>query len=376
MKVLSQETLSWLEQQFPAYVKDLKELAQIPAPSHQEERRAAWVKDWLQAHGAQGVLIDEAKNVIFPYGDDGKGPLTVFNAHTDVVFPDLDALPLRQEGDILYGPGVGDDTANVIALLQMVQLCLEKKLQPKEGGILFVFNSCEEGLGNLKGSRQLMKDYGARIRAWFAIDGGQDSFTNKAVGSKRYRISIGTEGGHSYGAFGNRNAIVYMAQLIQTFYSLKVPDYGRTTYNVGTIEGGTSVNTIAQQCSILFEYRSDDKRGLDYMDRWFSAIMESYKTMGIQLEVELVGDRPCQSPDVDLSALSQQLCQAAALHGVEMRGFSGSTDCNIPLSQGIPALCFGVYKGHGAHTREEWLDLSTVPLGMKILAQLLLDYMN
>ena len=375
MKELNQAVLTWLEEHREEYLNDLRELAQIPAPSGKEERRAEWVKAWLERHGAEGVVIDEALNVVYPYHCEGCNELTVFNAHTDVVFPDMDALPLREEGDKWYGPGVGDDTANLIAVLHMAAMAIDMNLQP-ERGILFVFNSCEEGLGNLKGSRQLWKDYGARISEWVAVDGGIDSYINKAVGSKRYEIVVETEGGHSYGKFGNRNAIYYMAKMIDTFYGLKVPDYGKTTYNVGTIEGGTSVNTIAQKCTILYEYRSDDVRGMEYMDKFFASVIESYKTMGIGVQVEVVGDRPCGAGQVDISALSAQLEAAAKLYGIEMSAHAGSTDCNIPLSYGVPAICFGVYRGEGAHTRGEWIDIESTKLGLKILATFFMDHMK
>ncbi len=374
MKELHPSILSWLDSHREDYFADLKELAAIPAPSHHEERRAAWVKNWLEAHGANGVSIDEAKNVVFPYCCEGCDEITVFNAHTDVVFPDMDELPIREENGRLYGPGIGDDTANVIALLQMSAMTLELKLQPKKG-ILFLFNSCEEGLGNLKGTRQIMKDYAGRISSWFAIDGGLDSYINKAVGSKRFRITIETEGGHSYGAFGNRNAIHYMAELIHTLYTIKAPSYGKTTYNVGTIEGGTSVNTIAQSCSILYEYRSDDIRGMQAMDKFFDATIEAFRNMGITVTVELVGDRPCMAEGVDMSAISALVEACGRAHGVEMTAHAGSTDCNIPHSLGIPAACFGVYIGDGEHTRGEWMDMESTRTGMKILASLLQEHM-
>ncbi len=375
MKELQQSVISWLESHREEYLNDLKELAQIPAPSHHEERRAQWVKNWLEAHGAAGVYIDEAKNVVFPFYAEGCNELTVFNAHTDVVFPDMDALPVHEEDGKLYGPGVGDDTANVIALLQMAAMAIEMKLQPKKG-ILFLFNSCEEGLGNLKGTRQIMKDYEGRIVSWFAIDGGLDSYINKAVGSKRFEITVETEGGHSYGAFGNKNAIHYMAEMINTFYTLKVPAYGKTTYNVGTIEGGTSVNTIAQQCKMLYEYRSDDIRGMSYMDKFFDSVIESYRNMGITVNVELVGDRPCMAEGVDMTDISKLVEDCGRIHGVEMTAHAGSTDCNIPHSLGIPAACFGIYIGDGEHTRSEWLDIESTKLGIKILASLVMEHME
>ena len=375
MKELQQAVLDYLQKHRQEYKDALRELAQIPAPSGKEELRAQWCKAYLEKLGAQGVYIDKALNVVFPYYAQDCNQLTVVNAHTDVVFPDEEPLPFKEENGRYCAPGVGDDTANVIAVLQMAGMAISLGLKPKKG-ILFVLNSGEEGLGNLKGARQLMEDYKGRIAQWFAIDGGYHEFVTKAVGSKRYKITVETEGGHSYGSFGNRNAIYYMAKMIDTFYSLKAPVYGKTTYNVGIIQGGTSVNTIAQSCSMLFEYRSDDIRGLDFMDQFFENVTATYRSMGISVIAEKVGDRPCMAQGVNQQPLIQLIQQAGALHGLSLKEESGSTDCNIPLSMGIPAVCFGVYEGHGAHTREEWLDIESTVVGMRFLAQVIMSLME
>lgn len=376
MNLLSKEVINYLEKHRERYIDSLKELAQIPAPSGQEEKRANWCKKRLEDLGANGVYIDRALNVVYPYCAENCNKLTVFNAHMDVVFPDTSPLPLTIDGNIFRAPGIGDDTANVIAVIEMAAMALELGLKPKCGeGILFVLNSSEEGLGNLKGIRQLMYDYSGRIIQVFAIDGGYSHYVNDAVGSKRYEITIKTEGGHSFGNFGNRNAIHYMSNMVATFYSLKVPELCKITYNVGKIEGGTSVNTIAQECTILYEYRSNSENGLSFMDKYFNSVIECYKNMNINVIVKSVGDRPCKGK-VDVRGISQLIEEAGRLYGINFKSESGSTDCNIPLSQGIPAICFGVYEGDGAHTREEWLDVSSTVTGMKILSQILIQQMQ
>ena len=258
----------------------LLELAQIPAPSHQEEKRAEFVKNWLMAQGAENVYIDEALNVICPVGCTEQNELVVFAAHSDVVFPDMEPLPLQVEEGRIYCPGVGDDTANVVALLMAAKYIVQHRLCPKECGLLLVVNAGEEGLGNLKGVRKLFEDYGSRIREFVTLDGQQPFGVNRAVGSKRYRIEINTEGGHSYGSFGNRNAIAYLASLIDTLYTIKVPEMGKTTYNVGTISGGTSVNTIAQHAEMLYEFRSDEGRALEIMQRHLDAAVALQRRCG------------------------------------------------------------------------------------------------
>lgn len=369
---IHQKVIEYLEENRPRYLAAIRELARIPAPSNHEEQRAIWCKQYLESLDATGVVIDDALNVIFPYHvSENSNDLCAILGHTDVVFPDTEPLPFREENGRYYAPGIGDDTTNAVAVMEMAAMAIALNLQPKTG-ILFVLNSGEEGLGNLKGTRQLMKDYGSRISRFYAIDGELDSVVTDAVGSKRWRITITTEGGHSFGNFGNRNAIYYAAKMIDTFYSLKAPDFGKTTYNVGLIEGGTSVNTIAQNCSLMYEYRSNQREGLTYMDTFFQSVIASFRTMGIGVEVELLGDRPCKG-EVDPSALAKIVTEASLKYGRSRYEECGSTDCNIPLSMGIPAVCFGVYDGCGAHTRDEWVDIESTRTGMKILAEVLLS---
>lgn len=374
---LTNEMTAWVEEHFQAHYELLLELARIPAPSNQEERRAEFCKAWLEDMGAEGVYIDEALNVIYPIGCDGDKPIAVFMAHSDVVFPDLTPLPLKVENGRICCPGVGDDTASVVSLLVAARYIAEKKLRPREWGVLLVVNSGEEGLGNLKGSRKIMADFGSRIREFVTIDGRAGFGVDRAVGSKRYRIAVDTEGGHSYGAFGNRNAIAYLASLIDTLYTIKVPPKGKTTYNVGTISGGTSVNTIAQHAEMLYEFRSDEAESLAVMERHLDAAVEFYRTKGIAVTVELVGDRPC-SAQVDEAVMESMRARASAVsekhYGKPVVFGSGSTDCNIPLSMGIPAICVGTYDGAGCHTREEYVLIDSLLPGHKMALELILHH--
>ena len=355
----------------------LVELAQIPAPSHHEEKRAEFCKAWLEAQGAEGVYIDEALNVIYPIGDTGSNDLVSFSAHTDVVFPDTTPLPLRIENGKIHCPGIGDDSANVAALLTVSKYIAQNKLTTRGTGVLIVLNSCEEGLGDLKGCKQLMKTYGSRLKEFVSFDGGYGHIVTGAVGSKRYEVEILTEGGHSYGAFGNRNAIYYMASLIDTLYTIKVPTRGKTTYNVGTIEGGTSVNTIAQNCKMLYEFRSNSREDLAEMEAHFRAAVDFYRTKGITVNVTLVGDRPCSSivDEARHNALIERAKAATkAWYDADSGTCASSTDCNIPLSMGIPSVAFGGYLGRGAHTREEWLEIDSLLPGLKMIFQMVLHH--
>lgn len=371
------EISHWIEAHRQEHLQLLTTLAQIPAPSNHEEKRAEFCKEWLETKGAVDVYIDSAQNVILPLNVTGDNRLVVFAAHSDVVFPDTDPLPLRVEEGRICCPGVGDDTASVAALLMAARYILEKQLVPREYGIMIVIDSGEEGLGNLKGIRHLFNTFGHRIREFISFDGGECRCVNRAVGSRRYRIAIDTEGGHSYGAFGNRNAIAYLASLIDTLYTVKVPPFGKTTYNVGTISGGTSVNTIAQHAEMLYEFRSDEAESLALMERHLDAALNFYRTKGIRVTSELVGDRPC-SASVDDAAMSEMIARAQEAtmrhYDRELVFSSGSTDCNIPLSMGIAAICLGCYRGHGAHTREEFVELDSLIPGMKFVFDILLHH--
>ena len=359
----------------------IKDIAKIPAPSGKEDLRVQFIKNWFENIGAKEVIVDKALNVIVPINCENNNDIIVFMAHTDVVFPDLTELPYFEDDEYIYNPGIGDDTSCLACLMMVAKYVIQNNLTSKHG-ILFVANSCEEGLGNLRGSRQLMEDYNGRISTVYTFDGCYDEVVNECVGSHRYELTFTTEGGHSFGAFGNRNAIAAMAELITELYKCQVPqkEGTKTTYNVGVVEGGTSVNTIAQQAKMLYEYRSDNKDCLAIMEQFFKQQVEKAKaSKKAEIEVKLVGDRPCTG-NVDrelLDKLTKNVIEICQKHtGITCKAESGSTDANIPMSLGIPALCVGSHISSGAHTREEKLLKSSIPAGMKITAELVLSYFD
>ena len=376
--ILNDTILQYIEAHEDEAFELLVELAQIPAPSNQEEKRAEFIKSWLEAQGAEGVYIDEALNVIYPVGVTETNPLVVVAAHSDVVFGDLEPLPLVVEDGLIKCPGVGDDTANLVMLLMAAKYIAEQKILPKEGGLLLVANSGEEGLGNLKGSRQLVKDFGYRMKEFISFDCTAHALINGAVGSKRFKVEVKTEGGHSFSDFGNKNAIAYLSAMIQDLYQIQVPEKGITTYNVGTISGGTSVNTIAQQAEMLYEFRSDEKESLEIMEEKFNAVVKSYREKGIDVHVTVVGERPCsaQVDEIVQGEMAERVIAAISRYfGWEPTASKASTDCNIPLSMGIPAVCTGCILGQGAHTREEYVEIDSLLPGLKVAFELILYYL-
>jgi len=354
----------------------IKELCGVTAPSNHEEKRAAFCKAWFDQNGVPGAVIDDADNVVLPWKTEGKNELAVIMAHTDTVFPDTEPMPLREEKGRLYSPGVGDDTANLALLMLIARYVVKNNFTP-DYGILFVCNSGEEGLGNLRGSRKICETYGKQMKYFISFDGTYEGCYNYSVGSARYKVTIKTEGGHSFSNFGNRNAIACMSSLINALYGLKVPEGGKTTYNVGSISGGTSVNTIAQNAEMLFEYRSDVREHLDAMMGLFETMTSAYRQMGITVDTEIMGLRPCMGDvDKDLqSAYERKVADAAALYTGKAPEFhSGSTDCNIPFSIGVPSVSIGGYVGDGAHTREEWIDIESLKKGFPLLTALVLEF--
>lgn len=351
----------------------LRELCEIPAPSHFEHERAEYCKKWLENLGAKGVYIDEALNVIFPLHCENSDEITVFAAHTDTVFPDRTPMPYLDDGEKIHAPGASDDTASVVVLLEMAKFFIQNKLVP-EKGILFVCNSCEEGLGNLKGTRHLFSAYQNRIKQFISFDSSLSVVNDRCVGSHRYEVTVQTEGGHSYGAFGKENAIAVASRIVSELYALKVPEKEgvRTTYNVGTFSGGTSVNTIAQQATFLCEYRSDDVDCLAYMQKQFQDIFNKERGEKVCVNITMVGERPCASIDTEKIEALKQLAvpEIESVIGKKVSFSSSSTDCNIPLSLGVPAICVGTNTHGGVHTREEWVNKESIPTGLEVAIRL------
>lgn len=364
-----QQLNEFITSNYPVMLQTLRELCAIPAPSHFERARAEYCRAWLESVGARGVYIDDALNVVFPINCEGSNEITVFVAHTDTVFPDTEPMPYFEDDERICCPGVGDDTASVAVLLMLAKYFTENKIQPRRG-VMLVCNSCEEGLGNLKGTRKIFEDYEGRIAQFISLDSHLSTISDACAGSHRYEVEVLTQGGHSYSCFGRPNAICELSKIVAAIYDIKVPEKEgcRTTYNVGSISGGTSVNTIAQSAKMLCEYRSSDRECLGIMQRKFENIFGGAMSDEVRVSVSKIGDRPCSNIDeATLAPLRQKVgAVVESVIGKKVNFNSSSTDCNIPLSLGIPALCIGVYNGGGAHTREEWMQKSSLIPGLEI----------
>jgi len=354
----------------------LRTLGKIPAPSRHEDLRAVFCRDWLLTQGAADVTIDKAKNVICKIGCEDHEDIVAFAAHTDIVFPDMEDLPMREEDGKLYAPGIGDDTSNLVNLLMGAKYLLKNQIKLK-CGVLIVCNACEEGLGNLDGAKELFASYRPRFKAFSSVDGYPPQCCSTAVGSYRYKISCKTVGGHSYINFGEPNAIEILCRLVEELYKIQAPSEVKTTYNVGHIEGGTTVNSIPQACSMLYEFRSTSQKCLEMMEERFHTAVDTCRNLGGELTVELLGVRPGNGPlDMDaLQAFTQQSADIISNFYTGDIDFAAyASDSNVPLSLGIKANTIGTVLGALAHTREEWIDISSLPKGLGIVLSLMLLY--
>ena len=291
-----------LPAQAQTYIRDhkqelvelVKALCAIPAPSNQEQRRAAFCKDWLEKAGCTGVYIDDALNVVYPVNAESSDQLTLFTAHLDTVFPDLEPLPMEEKDGILHCPGVGDDTANAAILLLLARYIAQNHLQPKDG-FLLVCDTGEEALGNLKGIKQIMQDYAGRIKEAYIYDGLYGQAVNWPVAVIRYRVKVGGQGGHAYLNFGNSSAVQCAAGIIGDMYAVELPEGCKSSYNVGVWNGGEVANAIAQHSEFLIEMRSELKANLDYLNDRFLEIVEKHRAADrCTVELEVIGRRPAK----------------------------------------------------------------------------------
>lgn len=351
----------------------LRLFAKMPSPSGHEEARARLVQEWLLEQGAQNVQVDEANNVICRIGDPN-GRSVVFSAHTDIVFPDLKLLPLHEDSSRLYAPGVGDDTANLVNLLMATTFLLRHpELVPEGTQVVMVANSCEEGLGNLRGTRALYARSDLRIARHVAFDLYLPQCITQAVGSHRFRIRCITPGGHSLRDFGTPNAIEVLCGIVEGLYGLDLP-HGATV-NVGAIKGGTKVNAIAGRASMVIEYRSPSNDDLLWLYSQVKKLVDQRRGPQVTLEVEKLGVRPGNgSVNQDalgkLSNMCQQVIVAATGKTPDLS--PASTDANIPLSMGIPAACVGTVLGGLLHTRDELIDKHSLEDGLTVALALML----
>lgn len=356
------KVFSYVKKNLPELVRLIYDVTSIPSPTGSEGKKAAWIMETLKSFGAEGMYIDEVGNVIYPYHIEGKTKFPMYGAHIDTVFAGLDNIQPEIDGVIMQGASCGDNSSNVAAMLFAIKMFLQLNIVTKEG-MVFAFNVGEEGLGNLKGAKFLIKEWGSRISSYLATDCYNDDFVNLAVGSTRYKVTVHAEGGHSWFAFGNTNAIHTASDIIHEFYHMTVPETPRTTYNIGTIAGGTTVNSIAETAEFTVDMRSENQMELDKLEEQFKNILAKFRSEKLAVDAEMIGQRPCSNGLIQ-DEIYDRIVNIRKAHDLPTVFQGASTDANVPLSVGIPALSFGLGKGTGMHKVNETLDLSTIEFGM------------
>lgn len=364
-----------IEQFIQSHIEELQqlliELCQIPAPLHQEMERAKFCRDWLIQQGADTTVIDETGNVLFPYQLHNPAGIIVLMAHMDTVFAKETELKVHKQNGNMYCPGIGDDTANLAIMLMLAKYVVMNQVRLPYG-ILFVADCGEEGLGNLFGSRAVIQKYEKKIAYMIAFDLHYHEIINRSVGSLRYEVSVKTPGGHSYHDFGQDNAIMVLSEIIHQLYQYPVAQTAsKTTYNIGTIEGGTGVNCIAESACMTVDLRSDSLMELNSLKKYLNDIVESVSGKTVKVRLTEIGNRPCMQMNAEnlkmqalLTAKYKRLIEMLTSQKVKL--VSGSTDCNIPLSLGIPAISFGLCDGGGVHTTKEWIQTDSLYIGLQI----------
>jgi tripeptide aminopeptidase len=341
-------------------------LCEIASPTFAEGPRAQAVADELRALGLHNVHLDAVNNVIGVLPAREPGPTFLLDAHIDTVFPAGTDVRVRREDGKLKAPGVGDDTANLACGLFLLRLLRDCSL-PLPGTLIFSGTAGEEGLGDLCGIKAVMKELDGRVDYVLALDGQLGRICNQGVGSHRHKITVKAQGGHSWADFGAPSAIHALGAAIAGISRLEVPKHPRTTFNVGLISGGTSVNTIAESAAMLLDMRSvSAEELLDLENRVLALLPEIERQYSVHIERQLVGDRPAGSK-ADTVWMVDAIRQVHEALGLQSHVNAASTNANVPLSQGIPAVVIGTYTGKGTHRLEEWIDERSVILGMKQL---------
>jgi len=350
------------------WVRDIITLTEIPAPPFKEMARAEAYRDMFVARGLTDVEIDAIGNVTGLRKGGGEG-LIVVSAHLDTVFPEGTPVKVRREGDRLYAPGVGDDSTGLATQLAFIDAMNAAGIRTK-ADILFVGTVGEEGLGDLRGVRHLFTKgkYQGRAKAFFSIDGGgMDSLTVGGAGSKRYRVTFKGPGGHSFGAFGLVNPMTAMSQAVVDLYKIVVPANPKTTFSASRTGGGTSVNSIPNEVWMEFDMRSVSAEELAKVEKSFLAILEqaaatenaarSTRDGRITVEPVLVGDRPAGITPREADIV-EFATAAYAAEGITLKYSSSSTDSNVPISLGVPAVTISrVASGSRNHSLDEWIGI-------------------
>ena len=348
----------------PQTIEDQIRLCEVEAPPFKEAKRAEVYAKMFRELGLQNVRIDKEGNVLGDRPGAQPRPRLVFTAHLDTVFPEGTDVKVKREGNILRGPGIGDDCRGLAVMLAVVRTMNQAKIQTP-GSITFVGTVGEEGLGDLRGVKYLFNEgMKGQIDRFVSIDGTGLGITHIAVGSLRYRVTFKGPGGHSYGAFGLSNPMHALGRAVAAISQFEVPENPKTTFNVGRMGGGTSVNAIPFDAWFEMDMRSASPSALQALDQKFHrAVDDAVKAEDarwsqnvLSVDKALVGNRPAGQTPAN-SPIVQAAVSVTKTLGLPVTLDEGSTDSNIPMNLGVPAITIdGGGRGRGAHALDESFD--------------------
>ena len=359
-----QQALAFIEQDHQRTIEEQIALTEIPAPPFKEQQRAENFMKRLMDLGLEDVRMDEEGNVYGLRKGQGRGPKIFVSAHLDTVFPEGTDTTVHNKEGVLHAPGIGDDTRGLAELLAVVRAFDEAGIK-NSGDIIFGGTVGEEGAGDLRGVKAFFTEH-KDIDAFLSLDGpGYNFITYLATGSYRYKITYKGPGGHSFAAFGTPSATHALGRAMAAIADLKTPDQPKTTFSIGEVSGGTSVNAIAQEASMLVDLRSNDQQELDKLEERFLAIVEDaaeaenvrWGDDRLLVETDRFGNRPPASQSADEPIVQVASAAIRALGATPQLKEPSSTDANYPMSIGIPAITIGLGgEFDKAHTLEEWHD--------------------
>jgi len=369
----------------PRTVREQIRFCEIPAPEFKEQERGKELQRVFQEIGLENIRVDKVGNVLGSYAGAAAHPHLVIAAHLDTVFPEGTDVKVKQEGANLKGPGIGDDCRG-LAVLVAIARAIKNAGVKNDGTITFVANVGEEGIGDLRGVKALFNDtLKGQIDNFISIDGTGVHVTNVAVGSHRYKVTFKGPGGHSFGAFGMANPMGAMGRAIAKIQEIQVPKQPKTTFNVGRIGGGTSVNSIPFEGWMELDMRSSDPAALAAVDARIqqaidAGVAEENRRWGtaqtITVVKELIGDRPAGSTPENTAIVRTGLGAATAL-GFNVNLGEGSTDSNLPMSLKVPAITIGGGgRGREAHALTESFDTTDAWMGSQHALLLTLALVN
>jgi tripeptide aminopeptidase len=344
------------------------QIQQIPASTFEEQKRAVLVRDLFLAEGLNDICIDETGNVFARLPGIGMERPLIVSAHLDTVFPMETNLRIARGSDLIHGPGLGDNSLGVAALFGLIWSLRERQIL-LPGDVWLVANVCEEGLGDLRGMKAVVDRFGEHVHVYLVLEGlALGHVYHRAVGVKRYRITARTPGGHSWSDYGQPSAVHELAKLVVELASFSLPTSPRTTMNVGRISGGTSVNVIASEASLDLDLRSEGQVSLTALVSAVERLIQKANRVGVSMEWQIIGQRPAGeiSATHPLVLLAKDCLRE---QGLDPGLISGSTDANVPLSKGYPAVVLGITTGGSAHTIHEYINTAPIAQGMEQLVR-------